>query len=99
MGIQEIMAQVKANKLSMEEALKLAEQAGKASAPKGGMVVKYNQSGGVYIKHPKFVAHSTSKDKDYIAGINIDAGVARALFCDDAVMAEVRAAVQTLVKA
>jgi len=93
MTIADIMAQVAAGKLSVAEGTRMANESTKSG---GGLVVKRNSSGGVYIRHPKFVAHSSKKDKDYIAGINLDPAVAAVLFGDKAVYDEIAAQVTAL---
>lgn len=93
MSVSDIMAQVAAGKLPIAEATKMIEDMGRNSA---GLTVKFNSSGGVFIKHPSFVAHSTKKEKDYVAGLNMDKAVAKALFANDAVLAEVTKAVKAL---
>lgn len=93
MTIADIMGQVAAGKLPMADGVKLIEE---MSTKAAGLTVKFNSSGGVFIKHPSFVAHSTKKEKDYVAGLNMDKAVAKALFANDAVLAEVTKAVKAL---
>ncbi len=91
MTIQEILKKVATGEITDIEAGKLIADA----APKSGgggwktqVHVSRNKSGGVFIRHPKFIEHSASKDKDYIAGVNIPPNVAKVLFGDPAVFAE-----------
>ena len=94
MSVADILAQVVAGKLSQEEATKLLAAGTKSAA---GLTVSLNKSGGVYIRHPKFVAHSAKKDKNYVAGINLDAAVARVLFGDEGVYREIATEVMAIV--
>ena len=91
MTIQDILAQVATGKINAADAAKLIE-AMKTASSGGGWKTKVhvsrNKSGGVFIRHPKFVEHSEAKDKDYIAGINIPPKVAKVLFGDKAVFDE-----------
>lgn len=91
MSIQDILAQVAAGKINAGDAAKLIE----ALTPKGNgqswktqVHVSRNKSGGVFVRHPKFVEHSIEKGKDYIAGINLPPNVAKVLFGDKAVFEE-----------
>lgn len=91
MSIQDILAQVATGKINAGDAAKLID----AMTPKsngGGwksqVHVSRNKSGGVFIRHPKFVEHSEGKNKDYIAGINVPPNVAKVLFGDKAVFDE-----------
>lgn len=51
--------------------------------------VSRNKSGGVFIRHPKFIEHSARVGKDYVAGINVPPNVAKVLFGDKAVFDEI----------
>ena len=91
MTTQEILAAVATGKINPADAGKLIE----AATPKGNgggwktqVHVSRNKSGGVFIRHPKFVERSETKNKDYIAGINVPPNVAKVLFGDPAVFAE-----------
>lgn len=91
MTMQDILAQVAAGKINAADAGKLIE----GMTPKGNgggwktqVHVSRNKSGGVFVRHPKFVERSEAKGKDYIAGINIPPNVAKVLFGDSAVFAE-----------
>ena len=44
------------------------------------LMVKFNSSGGVYIRHSSFKEFSQAKQKEYIAGINVPLLTALALF-------------------
>lgn len=92
MTTADIVAQLSAGKLTPAEATKMLEGMQKQGA---GMLVKFNQSGGVYVKHPSFKAIS-KEGKPYVAGINLDRGVAQALFGDASTLEAVRAAVVAL---
>ena len=91
MTMQEILSAVATGKINPADAGKLiADAAPKSSGGgwKNTIHVSRNKSGGVFIRHPKFIEHSSAKDKDYIAGINIPPAVAKVLFGDPAVFAE-----------
>lgn len=83
MTMQEILAQVAAGKINAADAGKLID-----AIWKNQVHVSRNKSGGVFIRHPKFVEHSAEKGKDYIAGINVPPNVAKVLFGDKAVFEE-----------
>ena len=92
MSIQDILAQVATGKINAGDAAKLIDALTPKSAASGGwknqVHVSRNKSGGVFIRHPKFIEHSVDKDKDYVAGINIPPKVAKVLFGDKAVFEE-----------
>lgn len=66
--------------MTKEQLVKMLEQTQQAQA--SGLMVKLNSSGGIYIRSSNFKAWSTSKNKEYIAGINMPVSVAKALFND-----------------
>ena len=78
MTMQEILAGVASGAIKPEDASALL--ASVKVSTKNALHVSINKSGGVFIRHPKFVAHSAAKDKDYTAGLNIPREVAAALF-------------------
>lgn len=82
------------NKLSKTELMAMLEAKLKAEA--GGLMVKRNASGGVYIRHPSFKEFSDSKQKEYVAGINIPAATAVALFSNPALFKEIGDAIKAL---
>ena len=52
--------------------------------------ISVNKNGGLYFKDPAFKAWSTAKNKEYIAGINMDMKVAKALFNDVELLAQLK---------
>lgn len=59
------------------------------NAWKAKIQVSRNKSGGVFIRHPKFIEHSARVGKDYVAGINVPPNVAKVLFGDKSVFDEI----------
>ena len=97
MSFAEIMSQVIAGKITQDEAKKLAsELESKASNGRSGVSVSRNKSGGVYIRHPAFIERSEAKNKDYVAGINLPPNVAKVLFSDPKLFAEIAPLVLSL---
>lgn len=91
MTMQEILAAVAAGTLDPKDAgnlLVTETPKGNGGGWKNTIHVSRNKSGGVFIRHPRFIEHSAAKDKDYIAGLNIPPAVAKVLFGDPAVFAE-----------
>lgn len=90
MTMQAILSQVATGKIKAEDAAKLIEAlTPKATQPcKNQVHVSRNKSGGVFVRHPKFVEFSAEKGKEYIAGINLPPNVAKVLFSDKAVYEE-----------
>ena len=91
MSIQDILAQVAAGKINPADAGKLIADATPKTASggwKNQVHVSRNKSGGVFVRHPKFLEYSTEKKKEYVAGINIPPKVAKVLFGDKAVFEE-----------
>lgn len=96
MTTEEILAQVAAGKLSPGEAQQLMGSKGASAKGGQGLLVKRNAGGGVFIRHPKFTAHSESKNKDYVAGINLPESAARLIFAGGAEYQEIARAVNDL---
>ena len=66
------------SKLSKTDLLAMVEKMTKAQ--NSGLMVKRNSAGGLYIRHDSFKEFSSAKQKEYVAGINIPANTAVALF-------------------
>lgn len=66
------------SKLSKTDLLAMVEKMAKAQ--NSGLMVKRNSAGGLYIRHDTFKEFSSAKQKEYVAGINIPANTALALF-------------------
>ena len=67
-----------------------------ASQSSGGLMVKVNSSGGVYIRHASFVEYSSTKNKEYVAGVNMGYVTAKALFNNPELIEQIRTAVNAL---
>lgn len=53
-------------------------------------VITVNKNGGLYVKDPTFKAWSDKKNKEYVAGLNMDMKVARELFNNEELLQEIR---------
>lgn len=82
------------SKLSKHELLAFIEAQSKMRA--SGLIVKRNSAGGVYIRHDSFIEYSKSKEKEYVAGLNIPATTAKALFGNPELLKQVVEQVATL---
>lgn len=102
MTMQEILAKVAAGEITDVEAGKMlsAMTPPKAASAGGGWKavthVSRNKSGGVFVRHPLFLEVSEAKGKEYVAGINLPPNVARILFGNPAVYAELAKLVMAL---
>lgn len=61
-----------------------------------GLLVKENKSGGIYIKAPSFIEYSVAKNKEYVAGINLGAATAKALFNNPELIDAIRDAINSM---
>lgn len=61
-----------------------------------GLIVKFNQSKGVYIRSDKFQAWSERKQKSYTYGLNIPFEVAKVLFNDTVLLKEIKEKINNL---
>ena len=79
---------------TQEELNSIMQQYGLAPKRKAGapqkQVITVNKNKGLYFKHPEFKAWSDNKQKEYIAGINMDMNVAKALFNNVELLAEIK---------
>jgi hypothetical protein len=82
------------SKLSKTELQALVAQM--QAAQESGLMVKLNSSGGVFIRHNSFKAWSTSKNKEYTAGVNMPYGVAKALFGNAELLEQIAVQVKNL---
>jgi hypothetical protein len=81
-------------KLSKPELLAYIER--QASNNASGLLFKVTDKGGIYIRHDSFKEYSSTKSKDYIAGINIGYSTAKALFNNPALLDAIRESVNTI---
>lgn len=84
------------SKLTNAERQELEELRALKQAQDSGLLVKRTEKGGVYIKHTSFVEYSTAKSKNYVAGINLGAKTAKALFGNPELLAQVVKSVNSL---
>ena len=52
--------------------------------------ITVNKNGGLFFKDPNFKAWSHKKQKEYVAGINMDMSIARELFNNEELLQEIR---------
>lgn len=81
-------------KLPKEQLLKIMEQQIKAQA--SGLTVKLTDKGGVYIRHDSFKEFSSAKGKEYTAGINLGFVTAKSLFNNQALIEQIRDAINAM---
>lgn len=81
-------------KMNKNDLLALVERLTKAQA--SSLLVKRNSSGGVYIRHDSFKEFSDSKQKEYVAGINVPANTAIALFGNPELCKEIFEAIKNI---
>lgn len=99
MTTQELFALLASGKITPQEAEELLRKVlpkSNGSNWKATLHVSRNKSGGVFIRHPRFVEHSATKGKEYVAGINLPPNVAKVLFGDKSVYEEIAKAVNAL---
>lgn len=82
------------SKMNKEDLIKMLEA--KMKAESTGLLVKMNQSGGVFIRHDSFKEHSARTGKDYTAGINIPYFTAKALFNNPELLNQVRDSINAI---
>lgn len=61
-------------------------------------IIKQTDKGGFYVRDPKLKAWSEKKGKVYVAGVNMPMSVAKALFTDDELLADIREFVESVVE-
>lgn len=93
MTTSEILAAFKAGKITLEEADTLVSS---HAASGGGLQVKRNSTGGLFIRHPALKGVS-KEGKPYTISINLVAG-SEPLFTNPEILKEVVAKVTALVK-
>lgn len=84
------------SKMSKEQIIALYES--KLKAESSGLMVKVNQSGGVYIRHNSFKEFSDRTQKEYTAGINVPMATAVALFGNKDLCAQIFEAINNIGK-
>lgn len=86
------------SKMTKAELMEALERAMKSKANVGGqaLLVKRNASGGVFIRHPSFLEFSDRTQKDYVAGINIPANTAVALFSNPELLNQIAQAIKDI---
>ena len=84
-------------KAQLEQQLKeLQAQLAASQQSGGGLTVKRNQSGGVYIRHTSFREWSVNKNKEYVAGMNIGYNTAKQLFNNSELLEQIKSMVNSL---
>lgn len=81
------------------DALQAENNALRSSAPKT-TTIKLNISGGLFVRHPSFIAFSKNKNKNYVAGINIPSygnpAILKQMFLNPELLQQIQAFVKTL---
>lgn len=79
-------------KAQLEQKLKVleAQLATQQNAINGGLIVKKNNKGGLFIRHTSFKEWSTKHDKEYVAGINMNFNTAKALFNNPELLEQIK---------
>ena len=88
MTMQEVLEAVRSGKLSVADAGKVLP-AGKS--PGNKRIIKRNSSGGLFVMDASFRCFSKAKNKTYTGSFNMDKDVAKALFTNPELLAEIAA--------
>ena len=88
------------SKMTKEELIQFAmKQQQQVEAIANGLQVKKTVKGGIWIKHSDWVERSETKNKDYIASINMGPNTAKALFSNEALLEQVKTQVLAALEA